>query len=299
MLLALYGVGRRSPLGTACGLVALASIGTILPQPLPIWEVGFLIVTVIEYAAAVYIGRLVTGRTRLNARLELQLQRQRRRQALDIEERVRAERTRIAREMHDLVAHAMSLMVVQAGAARMVARDDQGEADRLLAGVEASAHDALDELEHLVALLRSGDDDRADELPIAADLDALVEQVRRAGLHLDYRVEGPAAALNRSQQVSLYRVAQEALTNVRKHAHGSAVAVRLRYHPERVRLEVINRTRTNGEKRPLTSLPGAGHGLIGMRERITLLGGSFSAEARDGGFVVLAELPVKAAAPSR
>jgi signal transduction histidine kinase len=200
---------------------------------------------------------------------------------------VAEERARIARELHDVIAHSVSVMVVQAGAAEEVLRSAPERALDPVRAVQETGREALAEMSRLVGLLR---DDRAElglePQPGLADLDVLVEQVREAGLPVDVRVEGEPRHVPLGVDLSAYRVVQEALTNALKHAGDARAAVLVRYRPDALEVEVSD----NG--------PGGsnghvgGHGLIGMRERIAIFGGEFDAGPRaDGGFRVRAVLP--------
>jgi signal transduction histidine kinase len=206
---------------------------------------------------------------------------------------VLAERTRIARELHDLIAHTVSVMVVQAGAGRRVAhRDTEGARDALVA-IETTGRSALAELRRLVAVLRDGDDTA--ELVPQPGLEAIPELVATlvdAGVPVRYETVGTARDVPSSVGVSAYRIVQEALTNVLKHAgHVRDVAVTVRYDTTHVTVEIVDDGRGAA-----SDASGAGAGLIGMRERVALFGGSVTAGPRaGGGYRVHADLPTEAA----
>jgi signal transduction histidine kinase len=204
-------------------------------------------------------------------------------------EAVMDERARIARELHDAIAHNVSMMVLQAGAERRVL-NGQGEGTReVLEGIERSGRSALTEMRRLVGMLRS---DRAEPLapqPGIQDLPVLVTQLREAGLPIDLEVDGSSSTLPVGIELSAYRIVQEALTNVLKHAGDSHAIVRVLYSLDSLELEISD----DGHGRTDTGI-GGGHGLVGMRERVALYGGQFSAGRRpDGGFAVRVLLPVR------
>ncbi|GAB2581534.1 hypothetical protein Aab01nite_58630 [Paractinoplanes abujensis] len=201
-------------------------------------------------------------------------------------EAVMEERVRIARELHDMVAHSVTVMVIQAGVVRR--RLDAGlPVDReLLRTIESSGRDAVGELRRTLGLLRGEDADRA-QLPVGLDrLDDLIAQVREAGLRVTVHREGDPVPLPPAIDVSAYRIVQEALTNVLRHAGPAEATVTVGFHPGGLRLQVIN------DGGPAAVNDG-GQGLIGMRERAALFGGELTAQPRaEGGFAVRARLPL-------
>ncbi|MEA3410166.1 MAG: sensor histidine kinase [Pseudomonadota bacterium] len=202
---------------------------------------------------------------------------------------VAEERTRIARELHDVVAHRVSLMTVQAGAAKTVAADDPEGALQAMEAVEKEGRLALDELRHLMGVLRPEAEDNAlSPQSGIADIPRLVEHLREAGLDVTLTTDNVQTDLPAHVDLSAYRIVQEALTNVLKHAGTSArTEVRLSTEIHGVAIEVLD----NGHG--ATILPGSGHGIAGMRERAQLLGGSLNAGPRPGGgFQVVANLPI-------
>ncbi|MCW6003520.1 hypothetical protein K1W54_02820 [Micromonospora sp. CPCC 205371] len=215
------------------------------------------------------------------------------RRAYDAEKEGRAvaeERNRIARELHDVLAHSMSVMVVNAEGAALMRHTDPDAVDRALQAISATGRAALAELRRLVDVLHEGSP-RSPQ-PTAADLRDLTERIGA-----DLAVTGDAEGLPASAALQTYRIVQEALTNVVKHAPaGAATYVRVDFgapaHDRRVRIEVTN---SGGPSRP-TALPGSGQGLTGMRERVALFDGTLDAgPTRDGGFRVAATLQVEAA----
>ncbi|MCH0539256.1 sensor histidine kinase [Streptomyces sp. MUM 203J] len=297
VIVALYSTGRyaadtrRGRAGTAVGVAAAIAAVVIdgLLQSTPWGDIG---VGIVVMAAAWYIGRRVRMRAERAARI-------RREQVAEARRIVAEERTHIARELHDVVAHRVSMMTVQAGAARMVAADDPQGALEAMVAVEEAGRQALDELRHLLGVLRpSADRDGLGPQPGLADLGRLVAQVREAGLDVSV-TGGLGDPLPARVELSVYRIVQEALTNVLKHSGpGTCTDVHVRREPSggRITVEVLDDGRGAGavrsaaaSGRPAT----AGHGIVGMRERALLLGGSLDAGPRpDGGFRVVARLPL-------
>lgn len=201
---------------------------------------------------------------------------------------VALDRVRIARELHDVVAHHVSAMGVQAGAARAVMDRDPAAARAALAGIEESARSALEDLRHLLETLRTAAGDAPDASTVRlADLAGLVAHARENGLPTTLTIVGDEVALPDLAQVNVYRVAQEALTNARRHGGPDATAdVRLRYDADAVELEVANAGRVAASIRP-------GLGIVGMRERAAASGGTLEAAPRGrGGFLVRLRVPL-------
>ena len=212
------------------------------------------------------------------------------------------ERTRIARELHDVVAHSVSVMVVQAGAAEQVVEDDPAHVRAALETIRRTGTEALAEMRRVVAMLR--DAEEAGTLtpqPGLGQLRVLVDEARSGGLEVSLTVTGTTDRLPAGLDLAAYRILQEALTNVRRHAGASHAEVHVRYEDESLTLEVRDdgrsRSATDGaEPGPdpvAVGTGGLGHGLIGMRERVGIYGGRLDAgPTRDGGFRVLAVLPL-------
>jgi signal transduction histidine kinase len=201
---------------------------------------------------------------------------------------VAEERARIARELHDVVAHAVSVMVLQVGAVRHKLPGDLAEDREALEGVETAGRTALVEMRRLLAAMRrEGDEAELAPQPGLDRLDALAEEVGRAGLPVRLHVDGDPVPLPRTLDVSAYRIVQEGLTNALRHARASAADVTVRYLPGELEIEV----RDDG--RGAASSDGPGHGLVGVRERVKIYGGEMTAGAADGGgFVLAATLPL-------
>jgi signal transduction histidine kinase len=199
------------------------------------------------------------------------------------------ERARIARELHDVVAHSISVMVVQAGSARLRLRTDPSMSEQALRSVEQTGRQALAEMRRMLGVLRTDDQGLAlRPQPSLRGLDQLLDQMRGAGLTVEARVEGMQVMLPPGLDLTAYRIIQEALTNTLKHAGHTCAAVRVAYQPDRLILDITNqpgtvpRSRVNG-----------GHGIIGMRERAALFGGSLTAEPQPGGgYQVQAAIPL-------
>jgi signal transduction histidine kinase len=209
------------------------------------------------------------------------------------------ERLRLARELHDVVAHAMSVIAVQSGVGAHVAKTQPKEAAKALAAIEATSRAALEELRRLLGVLRQENEPQGELAPVPGlgDLDGLLAEVAKAGLAVRLRVEGTPAPLPAGVDLSAYRIVQEALTNVVKHAGSARAQVVVGYRDQDVRVEVTDDGR--GAAAPTgDGRARVGHGLIGMRERVQVFGGDLEAGPRPGGgFRVAARLPLAADQP--
>ena len=195
------------------------------------------------------------------------------------------ERVRIARDMHDVVAHSLAVVIAQADGARYAAAQDSEAATRALSTISTTARAALGDVRLLLQQLRHSQADGPQ--PTLADLESLYAQVRAAGVDLQTTVDpAPAAEPPTAIQLAVYRILQEALTNALRHGGDRRVAVRFAWHPDRVDLTLRNRLADT------PSLTGGGHGVIGMRERAQLAGGTLSAQPESRDFVVRASLPL-------
>ena len=200
------------------------------------------------------------------------------------------ERARLARELHDTVAHAVSLMVLNAGAVRSRLPEGSAAERAALAAAEDQGRRAITELRQMLGVLRTGGE-TTEPLPTLARVDELVDESRALGLRIDVEVVGEPVELPAALEVSAYRIIQEALTNVRKHAAASSVAVRLDYAADALSVTVSD----DGVGPEIHSRPN-GHGLVGIRERVDLHGGTLRTEAGPGGgFVLCARLPMEPA----
>jgi len=217
---------------------------------------------------------------------------------------VTEERLRIARELHDVVAHSMSIIAVQSGVGVHVLDSQPEEARKALAAVEATSRQALVEMRRLLGVLRADAEPRGSLAPAPglADVETLAAEVARAGVRVEVRIEGTPAALPAGLELSAYRIVQEALTNVLKHARPAGATVRIAYEPGQVVIEVTNDGQGSGSafgRRSTDSDPQIrGSGIAGMRERAALYGGTLEAGPRpEGGFRVAASLPLDVSGP--
>ncbi len=301
-MIALYTVASRTPRKQS--LIALGAVATAI-----VWltsrgsqgldaagAVSNLAVFGIAYAS----GRYVQVRRAYTEQLELRAAEADRQRRRDAEQAVAEERLRIARELHDVVAHAMSVVAVQSGIAAHVIEQRPDEARSMLETINATSREALDEMRRLLGVLRADGDAPAADLapaPSLDDLGALVASIESTGVTVRVAVEGQPVALPSGLDLAAFRIAQEALTNVVKHAGPAHVDMLIRYGADSLELEVTDDGR--GAASGLEEI-GGGHGLVGMRERVELYGGSLSTGPRaGGGYRVMARLPYRAAAAVR
>jgi signal transduction histidine kinase len=243
------------------------------------------------------VGRTLRNRALVAVELAERTERLAHERELRAAEAAHEERRRIARELHDVVAHTLSVMVVQAGAARRTLDRDPERAVEALQTVEATGRSALGELRRLLGFVGDGGAP-LEPAPTTADIAALVTRAREAGMTVGYRVEGDGptrAALPAGAEAAVYRIVQEALTNTFKHAGaGTWALVTVRWRDAALEVEV----RDGGGDAPApAALPSGGHGIVGMRERVALYGGAVEARPlEDGGFLVRAVIPAETAA---
>jgi signal transduction histidine kinase len=275
--LATHAGTRRAAIGLAVMIAGGGVVGALHRGSLSV-KLGNFAFGLVFIVATWSIGRVVLSRTERGDKLEAE-------QLIAVAD----ERARIARELHDIIAHSVSVMVVQAGAAEEVLGSRPDQAREALRAVQDTGRQALVEMSRLVGLLR----DDHEELGLApqpgiAALDTLVSQVRTAGLPVELRIEGTPATVPLGIDLSAYRVVQEALTNTLKHAGAARAEVRLRYLAGALEVEVIDDGRGSGNGHA------GGHGLAGMQERVAVFGGEFAAGPRvEGGFEVRARLPLQ------
>ncbi len=271
------------------------------PHPgkvITVWESEtnwLLVALVAACAAAGWLGTTLARERRLHRRaLDGQgwlLERERESAARTA---VDAERARIAQELHDIVSHNVSLMVVQAGAAREVLPTMPDQAAAALLAVEGAGRDAMTELRHLLGLLapsQNGEDDGADlsPQPSLSRLSPLIDRIAFAGLPVDVRISGEPRPLPAGIDLTAYRIVQEALTNAIKHGDGGKAEVTVRYADHALRVEVLS----SGSAPDRPQGDGAGRGLLGLRERVTVYGGDLDARRRlGGGYRVRARIPL-------
>jgi signal transduction histidine kinase len=291
-----YG-GRRVRI--ACGVVAGAALVAIA---VPGWPAGARL-NVLGYLVpdglAWLLGAVVRARRERTARLADRAARLERERDLQARQAVADERLRIARELHDVVAHNLSVVVVQAQALQPVLARDPEQARTLATSIEETGREALEEMRRLLGVLRSGDDGTDDASqptpqPGLDRLDALVDQVRQAGLAVTLSVTGDPSRLPPAVQLSGYRIIQEALTNVLKHAGPATAHVYVASSRAGLLLTVSDDGRGAAAALDRPALPSFGHGLLGMRERVALFGGELAAGSRPGGgYEVRARIPVE------
>ena len=294
---AMYTLAASAPARLRLSIVG-STVGVVLAGALangPVWG------TAIQGAAVVLAGWLAGENARARRAYAQGLAERAAERELEREERARRaaadERVRIARELHDVVAHAMSIISVRSGVARMVSDERPEEAREALGIIESTSRRALAELRRLVGVLRQPED-RGAELepaPGLADLPALVRQIGHAGVQVDLRIEGEARRLSPGEDLSAYRIAQEALTNVVQHVGPATATLRVRYTDGAVEIEVVDDGGGRGsEPGPAAEI---GHGIAGMRERAALYGGELSAGPAGRGFRIHARLPRSEDAP--
>ena len=286
-----YASSWRSATWSAVVSLALGVLLSVSQTDDPVGES----VTLVIFGAVVLVSGAAVRRQRERAE---QMRHQRDLADARARDIANTERARIARELHDVVAHGMSVVILQARGGRRIIDDEPIRAARAFDDIERVASDCLDEMRRLLGILRTtGPTDRgaASEPPLApqprlSELSALVAQAQASGAEVDLVVHGDARALSPAIELSAYRIAQEALTNSLKHAPGSAAHVRLDYGTDAIDVVVTDEGPGMGEAV-------GGHGLIGMRERVELFGGTFMAGAEPGGgFGVRARLPLPDAA---
>jgi signal transduction histidine kinase len=247
-----------------------------------VWAFGFVVLGWL-------FGLAVRGRHHRISTLELETVRLQAAREEQARAAVAEERARIARELHDIVAHSVSVVVVQAQAGQRLVGVDDDRARETLGAIEESARGALSEMRRLLGLLRSVDEAGREPSPGLGDLGRLVAQVRDAGLDVTIDELGDARRLAPGVELAAYRVVQEGLTNVLKHSGGGTARVTIRHEADGIRVEVAD---DGGSAAPAE--PG-GHGLVGIRERIELYGGSLESGRQDtGGWVLRARLPLEA-----
>jgi signal transduction histidine kinase len=237
------------------------------------------------------VGRIVNARIQLARELREKAARLERDQAEKQKLAVAEERARIAREMHDVVAHNVSVMVVQASAARRMIDRDPDRAREALASVEQTGREALAEMRRMLDVLRAeGESAALAPQPSIDELGSLIDLAREAGLAVELEVEGQRRQVSPGVDLSTFRIVQEALTNTLKHAGAAHAHVRLRYSDDEMEVDVID----DGRGVRAAAQNGKGQGLVGMRERVAMLGGRLEAGYRaNGGFEVRATLPLK------
>ena len=283
-----YALGRYLP--DLRGLLGVAGVQTSIfviayegPAPSDLAFVGIL--TLGPWA----LGRLVLRHERSNEELAATARRLAEEQRRAAEEAVRAERARIARELHDVIAHSLSVMVIQAGVAQDLIHSQPGQAARAMTEVAEAGRRALAETGRLLHLIRDDDEHGLAPQPRIDDLPELVRQFRESGLDVTLDVEGATNDMPSGVELSVYRIVQEGLTNALKHGTARCADVRLQHLADEIVVEVRNEC-SSAEPQMRTG----GYGLVGMRERVSVFGGTLRAERTpDGGFSLRARLPTR------
>jgi signal transduction histidine kinase len=287
-IVAFYSVGAHEDERRSVGaFIALTVLGTV-PSAFLHTTVGSVAPALVFTFAAWLVGRIIRSwRIRAveleRANLELVQQRE-----LQAEAAVVVERGRIARELHDVIAHNVSMIVVQAGAASRVLEGAQPHVREALEAIETTGRNTVDEMRRLLGVLRTDDGALLTPQPGLAELERLVASVREAGLPVEVHVEGTVMPLPPALDLTAYRIAQEALTNALKHAGSAHAELTLRYEATAIELDIRDDGAGNGDG------GGTGHGLVGMRERVALWGGRLEAGRAGNGWRVHAWLPIEA-----
>lgn len=280
---------EEKELRVGAAIFALAVVATAVDLAIGGSAVGNAAPALLWWAGAIALGRILRSRQALVELLRERSNRLERDREHAVAEAAAEERARIARELHDVIAHAVSLIVVQAGAERRLLSAEERRTAQTLETIEDSGREALTELRRLLGVLRVPSEDRLAPQPGLARLPDLLAESANAGQRVDFDVSGNAVELAPGLDLTAYRIVQEGLTNARKHAPGAPVAVALRWEDRLLEMEIQNE-----ESESAVAANGAGHGLIGMRERVAMYGGSLESGPTAGGFFrVRARLPIE------
>ena len=299
VMLAAYFVGLRllRPVSIRAVVVAAVAIGGALGyaglarKGAPV--AGMAIQSLVPLVAAWFVGDAVAVRRRYQEGLAEQAEREQAAETERARQEIRDQRVRVAQDLHDVVAHTLAVITVQAGVGRRLMAKRPEEASNALESIEAIGRSAQEELRVVIGLLREEgvSTPPLTPAPRLVDLKELAETVRSPGSEVELRMSGVDRRLSPALELSLYRVVQEALTNVMKHAPGAAVTVKLAVSDNLVRVEILD---DGGPREARTTTQPAGHGIVGMRERVGAFGGSLVASPRPGrGFKVVAEVPIE------
>jgi signal transduction histidine kinase len=300
VVVAMHAVGselpaRRSRLigwSVTAALTTFTFIGFLVYDSVGFESIAFMAVVL---AVPLYLGMEVHERRLAFEELRIRADQEEMRREEQARRAVAEERARIARELHDVVAHQMAVMTVQAEGARRLSGDGDPRVTEALDTIKTAGHEALDEMRRMVGLLRAEDGSRGEPdrgpQPGLDDLDRLVASMREGGLEVTVATEGEPRRVPSGIDLSAYRIIQESLTNALKHGGpGVHARVHVRYGPDTIDLDVSD----DGRGAAAASGNGGGHGLVGMRERVALVHGSLSAgPAPGGGFRVHAVLPTE------
>jgi signal transduction histidine kinase len=296
ILVAIYTVGERLDRRTSLGLTTLTAtlvgvmfVGAGLPDGLQ---------SLIQTELILGVAWLLGDASRIRRLYTLALEEQSRLREREREERtqlaIQEERERIARELHDIVTHHVSVIVIQAGGGLRAVERRPDEARSALDAIARTGRQALSDMRRMLGILGEAED--RDPMPGLDGLDDLVEHVRAAGLAVELTVDGPARRLDPGLELSAYRIIQEGLTNSLKHARGGHARVTVRYAPAALDIS-IDDVRGAGVP-PRMEAGHEGRGLVGMRERVAMFRGTFAAQATATGFRVTAHLPVEDVVPA-
>jgi signal transduction histidine kinase len=279
-----YCVARERVIGIAVLLVGLFVVGIV---GIPDASTTNVVLSGGFFLAAYFFGTAMQHRRLYAEQMEERASLLERERDEEAQRAVAEERLRIAQELHDVVAHSMGVIAVQAGVGAHVIDNDPAEAKRSLEAISRTSRSTLSEIRRMLGVLREDDGAEYAPAPGLADLDRLVRDVRSAGVDVDVALAGTRCELPPGVDFTAYRIVQEALTNVLKHAGPARATVTIGYEPDALAVEVADDGRgVNGRA------VGGGHGLMGMRERVSVYGGSFEAGPRNGGgFRVAVRLP--------
>lgn len=290
VMVAVYTVAAYRPTRLSTAMAAVTAVWIIGVQTQSVQVTSNVVEVVASCAAAWWLGDNAQTRRKQRDALAAYADELAATREQLAQQRVADERLRIAREMHDVVAHSLGVVALQAGVAEHLFEEDPPQARDSVATIRTVARAGLQDMQRTLGVLRSTEATSPRATTRLSDVPQLVESLRRASsLDVDFQVIGdPPTALAPALELSVYRVIQEALTNACKHAPGSRVTVALRYDRDELGVEVVD----DGSDRPM-DLPGSGNGLVGMRERVSMFGGTFEAARRiGGGFRVAARFPV-------
>jgi signal transduction histidine kinase len=283
--------GRRGVVWLLVGAVAMTTLAILFDPNDVFFPVVFF--WIVPWVA----GRTIRNQTLLARELAEKAERAALAREGDERRAIAQERSRIARELHDVLAHNLSVMVVQAGAARRIVESKPEQAVEVADLIQRTGREALDEIRHLFGPVRRGDGEELSGPPGLGRVDELARRARAAGLGVELRTLGEAVSLPPGIDLTAYRIVQEALTNALKHATSAHASVTISYEPNEVVISVEDDGEGPREGDDLSD-SGGGHGLVGMRERVALYGGIVQAgRRRGGGFAVRARLPARPLVP--
>jgi signal transduction histidine kinase len=298
-LVALYGAASLTDnrRGIAAAAVSAAALTAFFATNRGSWSLTSVAATCGTWSAAWLVGTFVRVRGEQAEVAGARATRLEQERDARVREAVADERARMARELHDIVGHALNVIVIQAAGARRVF-DARPEASReALASIESAGREALFDMERMLGVLRAADarPGESDPQPRLAQLDGLAAHVSEAGIPVELVVEGDWPDVPASVELSAYRIVQESLTNCLKHSGAAHATVTVRYRPDHLDLEVVDDGR--GSSEPRGGVNGGGRGHVGMRERVALFGGEISIGpvSSAGGYRVRARLPYRSA----